>query len=1091
MTGGRIMNGKDYTLFRLHELLKEHEDRGNNLLVFKGFPGYFYEELRKTTKGLGDISYMNNKNYIDVNLLENSINELVINLISTKGIIWAFYEEFTSLTNSLTNINDIYKGNIYIYSNNIFDKYYPLEIDNKYLEKYIEFEDKDSLTEDNKIEIMSKYYGGCTLIDADNYGVSFVNKHSDEKIEVTPFFIDSMEIPIKGVTESDYLKVTAKESDIFNIKIKTLNGEFDEDLEITIDNDDEIISVKSLVTIFDHIGINCHITKNKRFELMVNTDSSSLIEILRVHWKSSNFRDIQFYKNPELSNETITINQGDIIADIIDQCNISLTSNESYRDIFITAPTGAGKSLLFQLPAIKIMNEYKAITLVITPLIALMRDQVDQLINERKIEGVAFINSDLTPDERDKKIEGIKRGDISIVYLSPELLLANSIESLIGDRKIGLLVVDEAHLVTTWGRDFRADYWFLGNYVERFRKKVRFPTLCLTATAVYMGTEDMVNDIISSMNLINPRTYLGNVTRKNINFDIRYIQRKDIVGGFEDFKVNKTKEALDSLIDKDLKTICYCPYTSQVEDIYNGMEDENKNKIGRYYGSLNKYEKNDSQENFKTGKYNTMICTKAFGMGIDISDIEAVYHFAPTGNLADYVQEIGRIARNPEITGVAISDYTNSDLKYVRMLYGLSGIRQYQLKEMIRKLYSLYLIKGNRNMLISPEVFSYMFNDKEIQNKVKSGLLLISKDLETKYTYNVLNVRPKSMFTKNFVNVPKEVEKEFLNRYGDFASPMYDDSSRILPSVNRWESDTILYNLGQVYEVNMAELWEKYFESLTFAQFKKEFFNGELFKFNKDEQLSPRLKLTISYNNNFQATIPDFNIKIEKLIKIFSQLKMKCQFFTKNEFKDIFLEKFKDDISNKELPNLILDLFVADVSIDPFFYNNNNNKFKFIQQRKAQDKDESVYRIMSNNFHSLPKYLSRMMQQCKPKLNENNYSAYIPVSKDGSKPELMYLSILLELFNFASYEVIGGRNTEIFIRINDPTKLRKLSNSNYSNVILTDIERKRKKSQEILSKFMTKDLSTEDRWDVIENYFLGREDIVDMILESKVVEVAL
>src|SRR5690606_18862515 len=159
-----------------------------------------------------------------------------------------------------------------------------------------------------------------------------------------------------------------------------------------------------------------------------------------------------------------------------------------------------GKSLLFQIPAIHLMRQYKAVTIVITPLIALMNDQVEQLTNERDVEGVTFINSDITPNEKEKRISKIKNGEISILYISPEFFLANSIESIIGsERKIGLLVVDEAHLVTTWGRDFRADYWFIGGYIERIRKENKFPILCLTATAVYMGTEDMVNDTLESM----------------------------------------------------------------------------------------------------------------------------------------------------------------------------------------------------------------------------------------------------------------------------------------------------------------------------------------------------------------------------------------------------------------------------------------------------------------------------------------------------------------------------------------------------------------------------------------------------------------
>lgn len=136
------------------------------------------------------------------------------------------------------------------------------------------------------------------------------------------------------------------------------------------------------------------------------------------------------------------------------------------------------------------------------------------------------INSSISYEARQQRINEIRSGKKSIVYLAPELLLATGLQTLLGERKIGLLVIDEAHTVTSWGRDFRSDYWFLGDFLKSVKKNgYAFPVLCLTATAVYTGVDDVVNDTIAELDLNNPILHLGNVKRKNIRFDISCRQK--------------------------------------------------------------------------------------------------------------------------------------------------------------------------------------------------------------------------------------------------------------------------------------------------------------------------------------------------------------------------------------------------------------------------------------------------------------------------------------------------------------------------------------------------------------------------------------
>lgn len=1069
---------------RLNELLFTLSKRERRVLIFfKGFKGDFYKELqKKTIYSLSEKKWINENGYVDVKRLSDYSRELILKfLTSNELIIWGYYEEFITLTESLNSIKEQFDGDIYIIDNNLFQKFYFLDLEDNAKFTLLDYFSKEETEELPEIKPYIKFYSDAIKLEENKIAIAYINKYDDEEIRVINFYEDA-EINYSPLNQ-EYNIISLRDSSFELFKDRLQAGETPGKIQLLIESDGDKKLVVPILSFCHYAGLEINVCRHNKFSELAKEDENKYLDILKKYWgKNSEFRLLKFYKNPDLNNDLIEISQGHIISEIIKQCEKALNGCDDYSDIFITAPTGSGKSLLFQLPAIHIAEKWKAVTIVITPLIALMRDQVTKLTEENEVEFATFLNSEITFDEKERRISRIKDGEFSIIYLSPELLLANAIDSIIGDRKIGLIVIDEAHLVTTWGRDFRADYWFLGDYIDKLRRlnRQQFPILCLTATAVYMGSEDVVTDTVASLNLKNHKLYLGNVRRDNISFDINYLPNKEIHGSIEDFKINKTKERIEEFIDKKIKSLVYCPYVSQVEDVFNSLEDKYKDYVGKYYGSFDKYEKVDSYEKFKYGDYTTMICTKAFGMGVDISDIQLVYHYAPTGNLADYVQEIGRAARDRNIKGIAMTDFTDKDMKYVRMLYGLSSMRQYQLKEMMRKLYQIYKDKGSRNFLVSPEAFSYMFNETEVENKVKNGLLLISKDLESKYNFPVIVIRPKSLFTKNYINVPPDIEQEFLERFGEYAIKIEEVSPRIIPSYNQ-NGDVIIYNTGNIYEMNMALLWEKDFNHLTFAQFKRSFFEGELFSFSNDEKISPRINVIIHFNDDFDNICEQLKDCATKLTKIFAGFKNRGEVFTKLQFKETYKKEFQTSSRNDELPNVLLDLFVADISRNTGF-NQNVDKFKFIQERKAHNRDELIYRVMNSNYTILKNYLSRLISQCSPNISKNTFSTYVAISKNNNQNNIVYLAILLELFGLASYEIIGGKNTEIFVRVNDPAKLRRLSQSNYSNGILTDIERKRNRSQKVLMEFMKKKMTDEERWNIIEDYFLGRDEKISAFL---------
>ena len=185
-------------------------------------------------------------------------------------------------------------------------------------------------------------------------------------------------------------------------------------------------------------------------------------------------------------------------------------------------------------------------------------------------------------------------------------------------------------------------------------------------------------------------------------------------------------------------------------------------------GYLIRMKKQIFYRDYKENKLSIILATKAFGMGIDISDIQKVYHHAPSGHFSDYIQEIGRVARDKNITGFAEIDFHHKDLKFTKILYGLSSIKQYQIKLVMEKIRNMYNYRKKQNFLVSAEDFNYIFdtNYGDIDNKVKSALLLLEKDLIKKFTYNLIIVRPKSLYSVVYGEIPYSIVDDFKKKYG-------------------------------------------------------------------------------------------------------------------------------------------------------------------------------------------------------------------------------------------------------------------------------------------------------------------------------------
>lgn len=317
------------------------------------------------------------------------------------------------------------------------------------------------------------------------------------------------------------------------------------------------------------------------------------------------------------------------------------------RDTFCLMPTGAGKSICYQIPA----TLFQGITIVISPLISLMKDQVDNLI-EAGIKA-AYINSTQNMDIIKKILLDASMGDYKIIYVSPERLESRIFRDMIKDLQISQIVIDEAHCVSQWGHDFRKSYLEISKFYNILKNK---PIIsAFTATA----TKEVRIDSIELLGLNNPYIYKGDINRSNLNLSV--LKEVD--------KVESLKDVIRE--NEDESGIVYCASRKEVDNLYYYLKDLGFN-VGKYHGGLNDEEKERFQEDFLYEKIDIIIATNAFGMGIDKSNIRFIVHFTLPQNIESYYQEIGRGGRDGENCNCYMF-YSESDISRVEYIINKSS----------------------------------------------------------------------------------------------------------------------------------------------------------------------------------------------------------------------------------------------------------------------------------------------------------------------------------------------------------------------------------------------------------------------------------
>lgn len=316
-------------------------------------------------------------------------------------------------------------------------------------------------------------------------------------------------------------------------------------------------------------------------------------------------------------------------------------------------PTGGGKSLTFQLPAIMQGEAVHGLTVVISPLQSLMKDQVDNL-EERGFVDAVTINGLLSPLERADAIRRAEDGSASLLYISPEQLRSKTIERLMLKRNIVRFVIDEAHCFSAWGQDFRVDYLYIGPFIKQLQELKHIskpiPVSCFTATAKQKVISDIC-DYFKNILDLDLQLFTSKSTRKNLHYVVLYKETDD-----------EKYFSLRSLVEqKNCNTIVYVSRTKQTNQLAQRLTDDGFPALP-FNGKMDPKDKVANQEAFMKNEVKVMVATSAFGMGVDKKDVKLVVHYDISDSLENYVQEAGRAGRDESLQAECYVLFNENDL---------------------------------------------------------------------------------------------------------------------------------------------------------------------------------------------------------------------------------------------------------------------------------------------------------------------------------------------------------------------------------------------------------------------------------------------
>ncbi len=425
------------------------------------------------------------------------------------------------------------------------------------------------------------------------------------------------------------------------------------------------------------------------------------------------------------------------------------------KSLLAVFPTGGGKSITFQLPALMAGQREHALTVVISPLQSLMKDQVDNLSEYGLVDAVT-VNGLLSPVERAEALERVSNGLATLFYISPEQLRSRTIEKLLLSRNVARFVIDEAHCFSAWGQDFRVDYLYIGDFIRELQKKKGLispiPVSCFTATAKQKVISD-IRDYFQSKLGLELELFTSAASRENLRYVVLHQETEG-----EKYNV------LRSLIEqKDCPTIVYVSRTRRSWQLAEKLASDGF-PARPYNGKMDSSEKIINQDAFIRGEVKIIVATSAFGMGVDKKDVRLVVHYDISDSLENYIQEAGRAGRDPSITAECYVLFHDNDLDKHFILLNQTKLSISEIQQVWKAMKDL--TRHRATVCCSPLEIARQAgwddSGSDMETRVKTAIAALENAGYVKRGRNMPRVYADSILVKNMEEASRRIDQSRL-----------------------------------------------------------------------------------------------------------------------------------------------------------------------------------------------------------------------------------------------------------------------------------------------------------------------------------------
>lgn len=441
------------------------------------------------------------------------------------------------------------------------------------------------------------------------------------------------------------------------------------------------------------------------------------------------------------------------------------------KSLLAIFPTGGGKSLTFQLPALIEGESVHGLTVVISPLQSLMKDQVDNL-NDRGITSAVTINGLLDPISRSIAIERVISGDASILYIAPEMLRSRTIERILMVRHVVRFVIDEAHCFSSWGQDFRVDYLYIGKFIREYQKRKgitrNIPISCFTATAKQKVVQDICDYFKKSLDL-NLEIFASTATRTNLHYSVIHAES-------DDDKYQRLRELISG---SSCPVIVYVARTRKTVELAAKLSRDGYQALP-FNGKMEVDEKISNQDAFMSDNARIIVATSAFGMGVDKKDVGLVIHYDISDSLENYVQESGRAGRDPQLNARCYVLYCDNDLDKHFVLLNQTKLSISEIQQIWKAVKNLthHRSKVCSSALEIARQAGWDDSVKDVETRVRTAIAALEQGGYLERGNNVPHVFATGIIVKNVDEARRKIADSVL-----FSEDEVEKSVRIIKSL--------------------------------------------------------------------------------------------------------------------------------------------------------------------------------------------------------------------------------------------------------------------------------------------------------------------